>query len=176
MFNASKLNNTVQINWQTTSEINASFYAIERSADGTTFSKIGQVSVLSNSFSAKNYLYTDVQPLQGANYYRLKMTDADGKFTYSKIVAVKMDGKSSTLQIYPNPAKNILNVQVNGNDLNEDATLQIIDISGRKVKEERINLKGRASVSIDITGLSKGTYNVLLKGRSLNEQEKFVKE
>lgn len=175
-FNAINYNDAVQLNWETTSEINTSFYAIERGFDGTTFLKLGQVNAQFNNAPVKEYSYTDAQPLKGANYYRLKMTDADGKFTYSKIIVVRMDNKGTTLQIFPNPAKNVLNVQVNGNGLNEDAILQIIDIIGRNVKEEKINLKGSASVSVDISDLLKGTYHLLLKSRSLNEQGKFVKE
>jgi hypothetical protein len=49
-------------------------------------------------------------------------------------------------------------------------------MSGRKVKEERINLKGSALLSVDITALPKGTYHLLLKNKLLNEQSKFVKE
>ena len=104
------------------------------------------------------------------------MADADGKFSYSKIVAVRMDNKSFMLQIFPNPAQDVLNVQVNISDLNEDAIFQIVDIAGRIVKEERINLGGSSSASINISCLSKGTYNILLKGKSLNEQVKFGKE
>jgi trimeric autotransporter adhesin len=172
-FSANKINNAIQLNWQTSSEKNISFYNIEKSKDGNVFEKMDALKAFQNS-SANNYSYTDKQPLQGTNFYRLKIIDADGKFTYSKIVAIKMDDKNITLQIFPNPAKNLLNVQVNGN--NESITLQIIDMTGRKVKEEKIQLNGNTSVSVDINNLPKGTYNLLLKSKSINEQKKFVKE
>jgi Secretion system C-terminal sorting domain len=85
-----------------------------------------------------------------------------------------MDSRNVRLQIFPNPVKSILNVQVSG--YNENALLQIIDITGRKVKEEKISLNGTTSVSVDVNNLSKGTYDLLLKGKSINEQKKFVKE
>ena len=108
------------------------------------------------------------------NFFRLKIVDADEKFTYSKIVAIRFDGNNNALQIFPNPAEDILHVQVTGS--NEKAILQIIDQSGRKVKEERIILNGTSSFSIDIEELSKGAYNLLLKSSTLNEHQKFIKQ
>ena len=169
-FSANKLDRAIQLNWQVASEKNIAGYELERSAEGNNFSKIVDIQVSTNN----NYSFTDLQPLQGINFYRLKMIDADGKFTYSKVVAINMDSRNVRLQIFPNPARNILNIQVNG--FSENALLQIIDITGRKVKEEKISLNGTTSVSVDINNLSKGTYNLLLKGNSINEQKKFVKE
>ena len=66
------------------------------------------------------------------------MIDADGKFTYSKIVVMKMNRKNTGFAIFPNPVKNILTVKVNG--VNENAILLVMDMNGRKVKEEKISL------------------------------------
>lgn len=173
-FNILKQNTSVQLNWQTTSEKNFSFFGIERSNDGIIFSNLNKVPASFNNSSIKNYSYTDNTPINGTDFYRLKMTDADGKFTYSKIVAIRFDGKNSALQIFPNPAKDILHVQVTGS--NGKAILQIIDVNGRKVEEQRINLNGTTSVAIDINDLPKGTYNLLLKSSTLNEHEKFIKQ
>ncbi len=63
-------------------------------------------------------------------------------------------------------------MQVNGYKCNTG----IIDITERKVKEEKISLNGNTSVPVDINQLPKGTYNLFLKSKSINEQKKFVKE
>lgn len=167
-------NNNVILNWQTANEVNTAYFNIERCADGINFSQIGTINASVNTSSAKNYSYTDQQTLHGTGFYRLKMVDIDGKFTYSKIVAIKIDSKNNTLLIFPNPAKDVLYVQANG--VNEMATIQIVDATGRKLKEEKITLNGNTSFSIDINNLSKGIYSLLLKSKSINEQKKFVKE
>ncbi len=168
-FSANKINNAIQLNWQIASEKNISFYNIERSKDGNSFESLNQLEATGN-----NYSYVDQQPFAGTDFYRLKMIDTDGKFTYSKVVAIKMDSENVRLQIFPNPARNILNIQVNG--YSEKALLQIIDITGRNVKEEKISLNGTTSVAVDVNNLPKGTYEVILKGNSINEQKKLVKE
>ena len=108
-FSANKINNAVQLNWQVVSEKNISFYNVERSNDGSSFENLTQLKP-----SGTNYSFIDQHPLAGTDFYRLKMMDADGKFTYSKVVAIKMNSKNVRLQIFPNPARNILNIQADG--------------------------------------------------------------
>ena len=172
-FNSSLENKNVILHWQTAQEINTSYFIIERSTNGTDFSSIGKIVASGNSSTTKNYSYTDTKPINGTNYYRLKMLDTDGKYIYSKVLVIKIDGKS-TLQIFPNPAKNILYIQASGE--NEKATVQIIDVTGRIIKEEKISLNGNTSFSIDINNLPDGLYNLILKSKSINEQKKFIKE
>lgn len=173
-FEAQLIDRNALLSWSTSSEQNTSYFEVERSKDGSVFSKIGRVHAAGNSSSIRNYSFADNAFVSGTNFYRLKMVDADGRFTYSKTVAIRVDGNSNALQIFPNPAKGILHVQVPGS--NENAMLIITDMTGRKVKQQKINGSGNTSFSIDIDDLPKGTYNLLLKGKSLNEHQKFVKD
>lgn len=165
--------NEVNLNWETAQEINTSYFVIERSPNENIFSSIGQVNASGNSSSTRYYSYTDKQPANGTNFYRLKMIDTDEKYAYSNIVAIKMDSKNK-FQIFPNPANDILYVQASS--INEIATLQIIDVTGRKLKEEKIHLNGNSSFSINIKDLPKGVYTLLLKSKTKQEHQKFVKE
>jgi uncharacterized delta-60 repeat protein len=172
-FTATFKNNIVALQWQTASEQNLSHFIIERSADGNNFSLIGNVTAKGNSSIKINYAALDQQPLQGINYYRLKIFDTNGKFVYSKIVSVNMKGLF-TLRIFPNPAGNILFVQANGE--NEKALFKITDIAGRKLKEVNFTLNGTASIPIDISTLPKGIYNLVLLKNNKIQTLQFIKE
>jgi hypothetical protein len=172
-FTAKPGNQTTQLNWSTASEINTSHFEIEKSLNGTSFSVIGSIKAAGNSTSTKSYSFRDQQASNGNNYYRLKMIDLDGKFTYSKVVAVRMNGKT-TLQLSPNPAKNILFVQATGNDKN--SLVQITDGAGKIVKEQRIILNGTTSFSIDISNLPRGLYYFSLRSGSKIQQQKIIKQ
>lgn len=172
-FSATYSKPDVVLQWQTSSEQNTSQFNIERSIDGSNFSFIGKADAAGNNLSTKNYSYTDNTPAKGINFYRLKMIDAGEKFVYSKIVAVKKDDKKS-LQLFPNPAKDILYVQASGE--NENALIQIFDLSGRIVKEQKIVLNGNSSLSLDISNLPKNIYNLILKRNAKIEQQRFVKD
>lgn len=97
------------LRWATASEINNDHFDIERSADGNTWEKIGEVKGNGTTNDAQNYEFIDAMPLSGTNYYRLKQVDVDGKFEYSGIVAVDFGtaqaGQINTtiMQVYPNP-------------------------------------------------------------------------
>ena len=79
--------NLLLLKWYATFETNFKRYEIERSIDGRTFYKIGEVA----GRNLPDYSFTD-NDLPDANnvYYRLKMIDIDGHFSTSKIVVVKI--------------------------------------------------------------------------------------
>jgi len=106
-------------------------------------------------------------------YYRLKMVDA-GKFTYSKVVVVKWGAIAKGLQILINPVKNLLHLQATG--ANETAELHITDAAGRIVKQEKVQLNGTTSISIDVQSISKGNYYLILQTKDRKEVQAFVKQ
>jgi hypothetical protein len=93
------------LSWTTASEQNNLFFCIQRSNNGNQFSQIGIVNGNGNSINLHSYSYIDSVISTNVVYYRLKQTDADGKFTYSSIV--RMEPQNRDLQevvAYPNPA------------------------------------------------------------------------
>lgn len=83
-FKAYKQNKTVIAQWQTLVEVNVKHYDVEKSYDGTVYTTIGVVPSLNYS-NGGNYQYKDVNPIQGKNYYRLKMVNNDGTYKYSPV-------------------------------------------------------------------------------------------
>lgn len=91
-FEVTAVNGEHLLTWTTLSELNNNYYDVERSTDGSNFSRIGTVASKSpdgNSHSRLDYQFGDRQPLPGNNYYRLKQVDLNGDFTYSQIVAAR---------------------------------------------------------------------------------------
>lgn len=161
-FTGALVHNTTQLNWQTVSESNTSNFIVERSLNAIDFSPIGNVKAAGNSSATQNYAYTD----NGVNrfmykyaniYYRLKMADVDGKFTYSKMVTIHIGETGSLLQVYPNPASNFITVNL-PNSSNK-AQLQLTGINGRLIKT--ITLANRQQqAKIYVGNFAKGAYIV----------------
>ena len=153
--------------WTTATEQNNTGFEVQRSIDGNNFSKIGFVNtkaVNGNSNSNFNYDFTDNDYSATTNYYRLKQIDKDGKFSYSNIVVLKDDNLIATglAAIYPNPAKNILNVKI-ASPGNSKTTLLITDINGKSLIKKVTNVgNGESIVQLDISVLSAGTYYLKL--------------
>jgi hypothetical protein len=93
------------LSWTTASEQNNQFFCIQRSNNANQFSQIGMVNGNGNSINLHSYSYIDSVISTNVVYYRLKQTDADGKFTYSSIVRIEpQDRDLQELVVYPNPA------------------------------------------------------------------------
>ena len=74
------------LSWKTDQENNLAFFEIEKSSDGRNFSAIGTVNFLGNHA----YTFTDNSAfVADKNYYRIKLTDKDGRITYSSIIIIK---------------------------------------------------------------------------------------
>ncbi|MEO6456088.1 MAG: T9SS type A sorting domain-containing protein, partial [Ginsengibacter sp.] len=172
-FKAILQNISVLLQWEIITEKNLANFVIERSADGNRFLPINQVRASGLRACSKDYSVRDEQPMQGINFYRLKMVDVEGKYTYSNIIAVKIN-RDNKLHIFPNPAKDILFVQANGE--NENAIIKIVDAAGRKIKESRIFLNSNTSFSIDINTLAPGVYNFILLKKQKTEVQTFIKK
>jgi len=87
-FTATLINKEVELNWATASEINNSYFTIERSADGKNFDDIMTKPGAGNSQVVLHYAAYDVQPLPGVSYYRLKQTDFNNASETFNIVSV----------------------------------------------------------------------------------------
>jgi len=168
-FTASKGDSKVMLNFSTANETDLASFVVERSADGSSFSKIGTVQAEGTN-GTHNYTFTDAQPLPAQSYYRLTMVDHKGGSTYSNIVSVRYD-KNSFITIYPNPAKDMVNVQLHlpaG-----PVSLRVIDVMGQTVRTVRLQSSGNTlSTAIDISGLARGQYYI----RAGSERLSFIKQ
>jgi hypothetical protein len=152
-FTASKGDNKVVLNFTTTNDLKVASFGVERSADGSSFTKIGTVTA---EGATADYTYIDAHPLPSVNYYRLKMIEQSGSYSYSKMVTIRYD-KNGSIAIFPNPAKEVLTVQLH---LPAGAIpLQIVDAMGRMVKTMSLRSSGSTlSTAIDLSELAAGQY------------------
>lgn len=113
-------NKTVQLKWQTASELNNDFFTIERSINAQDWHEVIKTDGAGNSSSLLSYMNIDNQPYDGLSYYRLKQTDFDGKFEYSEIRSVNIQTQGNgQVEIYPNPATNQVVIKGSSDELEE---------------------------------------------------------
>jgi len=111
-FSGQQQSGSVVLNWQAALDGNHRIFSIERSTDGASFVEIGEVPVVGNSASGYSYSYTDQRPVNGKNYYRLKIAGLDGAFTYSRIVSIYLM-EDNKFVVFPNPSDgHSINVQI----------------------------------------------------------------
>jgi hypothetical protein len=169
--NASPVGNEVQVSWATGSEMGVKNYAVERSADGSRFVKLDEVTAMDKA-SGTFYQWIDHQPLLLNSFYRIRSNDADGKYAYSRVVTVQLDRKRG-MQVMPTV---ISNQQLNLMLTNQPAgnyQLSMTNAAGQQIFQKTINHSGAINdylIDLGTNRLATGVYNLLVKGLNGDHQ------
>lgn len=178
-FNGTKQGNNHLLNWKVTcNSTPRATMILERSSDSRNFTALN--SITADALRCNQpFDYTDLTPLKGMNYYRLKMIDADGKISYSSIIALLNAVTGfEIISIAPNPVVgdffklNITSVLASKMDVS------IIDMQGRLMYKQPVSvIAGYNSVQVNVNKLAAGTY-VVQAGIADNKSRviRFVKQ
>lgn len=144
--------NKVRLNWDVDNEQNVSLYEVEKSLTGTGFTHLSTVTSLQRAQA----LYTDYDytPATGWNYYRIKIIDKSGAFTYSPVRAVKFDKGLEEIKIFPNPTTDILNIQLPSSYISK-VDLRVYSIDGKFISSLKPTVN---TVQLNVLPLPAGTY------------------
>lgn len=152
-FTAKPEGDNVRIDWITATEVNSSHFEVERSSDGLYFEPIATVNAAGNSAVLQSYTTMDAAPINGVNYYRLRMVDLDGTVEYSPVKIVTFE-QDNSLVLYPNPVANELTIQSDANV----KSVQVYGLDGKLVLDQPIGARGVISMSLET--LESGVYLV----------------
>lgn len=168
-FTGTPANSGVRLNWKTGMEDNVQHFDVEFSRDGTTFTAVGSVAS-ANQPTGADYNYYHPVPENGDVFYRLKMMDIDGSYSYSGIIKVRLDSKTKPV-VSPSIITNG-RIQLQLQQDNHYTMMELIAANGAVIK--RVSIGGLAgNVSIPVNQLNAGIYFVRLSGNSGNSVQKI---
>jgi len=150
---------TVDLTWQTASEINNDYFLIEKSVDNQNWAVIGTIDGAGNSNQLLNYVSEDISPANGNNYYRLKQYDFNGEYKFSNIRVVDLHAEQSVL-LYPNPAKQSFFIA--SKDISNKKII-IVDAIGQQIKLDVI-ANSDDLIEFNTSELSNGIYFIQILG------------
>jgi hypothetical protein len=165
-FTASKITGGDQVLWTTETEQNYTSFTVQRSTDGgKTFNVLEGLT----SSAQGTYSYLDNAPVNGANSYRLLMTDLNGTVTYSNVVTIMYANTNNQIAtngmlVYPNPTVGVVNLAISSNqavttgattNLNPSYSIEIVNNLGAVIKTATST---SANWQTDVSGLLPGTY------------------
>ncbi len=159
---------SIRLNWGTTGEINVQKFEIEKStSEGEAFQKAGEVAAQNRTSATNAYEWTDYSPsLAASNLYRLKMTDKDGKFTYSKVINVRTGAAAAAFKIYYlNPGNRTFGLQMPQAAPAGKYHLSIYTIGGRQVQQQELDYDSYSNIyrfGINSPAAAPGIYTVVL--------------
>ena len=178
-FTAFESNCEANLNWETNDEENVSHFEIMRQKKGEAiFSKIGEIPSAGNSSKINKYFYKDINLInRGIYYYQLKSVDIDNKFTLSKINTVAVNcGVKNEISVYPTIVVDDINIEFYNESVTE-YSIKLIDMSGRVILETTKTVTNKnETITLPVTHLSKGLYQLLIETPEKMETFKLIKE
>jgi hypothetical protein len=150
-------NGKVRLQWRV-NEQQVNTYSIEKSKDGNRFTTVSTITSKGNGIN--NYSFTDETVENGTNWYRIKQTDFDGRFTYSRILQLTSTAVSS-IKLYPNPSADQLILSVDRKKVGKQAI--ITTATGKQL--QIINISSEV-MSVNISGFPAGMYILKIAGET----------
>lgn len=164
---------TALLQWKTTREENTDRFIVERSADARVWTQVGQVKAATNSTTERNYSLTDYAPLPGANYYRLRMVDKDGRYELSAVRRLDFGSSAAnSIAIIPNPAHDVATV-VFDQPIASATTIKIWNNLGQVIYTGTVPAMTR-NYRISLPPTAPGIYQVAAEADGLSMHVKLV--
>ncbi len=176
-FAANVVDNKIQLNWATATEINNQGFDIERKSNTGEYQKIGFVGGFGTSTETHTYTYTDNNVTAGSYTYRLKQVDFDGTFEYSNEVNVDIVAplEFALDQNYPNPFNPSTTIKYS---TAQDGLvkLAIYNMLGEEVTTlvNKTQKAGRYEVNFNASNLASGVYIYRLDTPNFTSAKKLM--
>ena len=166
-FEVKEQNNIVNLNWQTSSELNTSYFNLQHSTDGINYTTLSTVKAKGSGVNY--YTSNDVNPNNGVNYYRLQVVDRIGEISYSKQIVIKFTTSKPVITLFPNPSKGVITVK--GSHI---CHITAMDNLGRIVFAQSYN--DVTNPTISLSELNRGIYHLLIQTINGEVNSSFIKE
>lgn len=171
-------NTGIRIDWSNLTERNVLNYSVERSADGRSFTAIGDVNARLNNGEKAEYSFFDATPVRGVNYYRIKSAENDGRSKFSIVVKVDIsDGQTTVVVLYPNPIVKGQQLSLQATSLAKGTyTIRVVNMQGQQiVNQVFVHQGGAITEAVQMPANTQaGTYQLIISGAEQQMVRPFV--
>jgi hypothetical protein len=171
-FEATAKQTYVALSWKSSMELDLLKYEVEHSVDAKKWQLLSSVNAI-DSPAGSAYERNDYNPGEGTNYYRLKMVDLDGTFSYSpvkKVIYSRMQ-VNYNFSMKPNPAHHLLQIDLD-NPLGTPGMLTITNYLGQIVLRQGVN-SGSNQATLNLSSIAKGFYIVSFETEGVLQKKKL---
>lgn len=169
---AELIDRTAVLYFEVANQIDNALFTVEKSTDMENWSDIGIIPGGGTINHSEVYEFTDSKLEEGTAYYRIKMTDFQGNFTYSTVCALEIKFTVNETSVYPIPASQNLSIKIT-EEWEGTLFIEVLDISGAvRYSNEHFNANDR----IAIDHLTEGIYLLKITYGNKTELKKFIKQ
>ncbi len=176
-FNVLKKNKVVEIYWKMLDEKNVLAYEIERSSDGKYFTTISKIPASKKVFNENPYFFTDSFPVEGKNYYRVKIEELNEAIIYSEIKEIWMDKNETEIEIFPNPLpSNSSEIHIKNQHLpSGNYEFILMDITGKIILEKELTFNNGMNIILKINKrLLHGMYFIKIRDKNNTRAKSLI--
>lgn len=164
----------IMMTWSTSEETENGLFIIEKSDAGSDYVNVGTVKGSGNSRALKNYNFLDARASSAVKaYYRLKIVDFDGTFSYSEITLVnrKLVNNLAIVQMSSETTTRLFSCAIDA-FTEGSAALKLVNSEGKTVWENTQTFtNGLNAVTLDMSSQKEGTYKLVI---ALNKEEETL--
>jgi hypothetical protein len=173
-FTAARNKKNVSLKWETAFEQNSAGFEVQRSTGNDTWQTVARVPSQApggNSQIPLTYSFSDINDKSGITQYRVQQADLDGHSKYTEVRAVRGEGQTGKVIVYPNPSTDG-KLSIVFEDANVKRDVRIVDMAGRIVKE----MKSITNNNVQINNLNPGMYTARIMVPETGDEttEKFI--
>ncbi|WBM74441.1 T9SS type A sorting domain-containing protein [Saprospira grandis] len=162
--------NKAQWSWQTAQEENLLEFELLHSLDGLDWQSETLIAAR-NQNETQNYSYLQEELGPGQHYFRLKIWEEDGSYSFSSVKSLFVDSEQAILTLFPNPAKDW--VEISSSQSLENTNLQAFNQLGQalplQVQQNGQNLR------LTISDWPAGQYIIRLEQNGIVRNLRLIK-
>lgn len=177
-FNGQKQTTGNFLDWKASCSAASTTFEVQRSGDSKNFKMLGSISA-NRERCAAPFSFNDAAPSDGINYYRLKMTESDGRISYSSIIAIiNRNAGISIISLNPTIVDKGTAVLQLASAQQGKMQLSVFDLNGRLMHRQPVNVAaGSNTISIDVSKLGAGSYVLqVAAGDGITSTIRFIKQ
>ena len=153
--------NEAKLNWLSNGGLRNDYFAIERSSATSDFATLEVVNAKGINGDLKDFNFTDKNPFEGDNFYRIKTVQMDGEVKYSDIKTLTF-GKVQDVRIFPNPASDFIEVDLKVYE-GKQVNIFMYNAMGKLINTTNVESATSATQHIDIDNLTAGSYLIRIQ-------------
>ena len=165
----------INLSWTTATEINNSYFTIERSLDGLEWEIAGTVPGSNNSSQLIDYSFIDRHGFGQNSFYRLTQTDFDGRSETFDPIKVRACSDLDKISVYvASKTTGNSNAYLNS-PYKGQFTLEIFASNGSVIENRIVQIeKGFNTLVLNTENLSQGIYYLRLQSSTDLLTQKFI--
>lgn len=172
-FNAKADNKAAKLQWVSNGGLNNDYYSVEKADEKGEFKQLGLVNAATNDDAPTVFDFTDFNPIEGDNHYRIKTVDNSGAERLSNVKTVNFKNIGEA-NVFPNPADDVLNIDLKAYE-GFAVGIQVYNAMGKLITVTQVDQASTLPIQISTSDMPVGSYLVRLLPEGKRAVTKQVK-